>query len=510
MEKFSNYIQLDDTYKTGVTGVTREPCDPERIIKVTITLRLQRSVDEALEQGLRFTREEFDELFAIPDAHYKLVDEFAMHCGLKVDTVGKARRSVVLSGMIKDFERAFRVKLYDKQTSSGQAYRDREGYIQVPAELYSITEGVLGLDDVPASRPSHIVMPHAQQGYKSLKPYTPLQVAKAYGFPEDADGTGQCIALIELGGGYRDVDMEMYFGALGIPLPDIKWLGVDGAFNAPTVANTYDREVAMNIQVAGAIAPGSRLVAYFAPNTDSGFLNAITTALHDKVNRPDIISISWGAAECKWTARSLQMYNEVFKIAALLGVTVCCASGNFGVCDNVKDGQYHVDFPSASPYVLSCGGTSLLISGEVIVSEMAWLAGHNCGGGGGVSEYFARPYYQEHAGVPASKNPSGFAGRGVPDVAGNADPMTGYQVVAHGMQLVVCGTSSVAPLYAGLLARINQLQGISAGFINPHLYSNPQLCRNIGRANNHSGVVPVYKPGKGWDACTGLGVLYRL
>lgn len=510
MEKFATYINLDDTYKADRAGDTTGPCDPERSIKVTVTLRLQRSVDEALEQGQRFTREEFDELFAIPGAHYTLVADFATYHGLSVEETIYARRSVTLGGKIRDFEQAFRVKLYDQKSSSGQVFRDRAGYIAVPAELYSIIEGVLGLDDVPASQSSLGARPAAQQGYKTLEPYTPAQVAEAYGFPAGADGAGQCIALIELGGGYRDEDMAFYFASMGLPVPQISWVGVDGAFNAPTTANSYDKEVTMNIQVAGGVAPGSRIVAYFAPNTDSGFLNAITTAIHDKTNRPDVISISWGAPECKWTARSLHMYNEAFKIAALLGITVCCASGNFGVCDNVKDGRYHVDFPSSSPFVLSCGGTSLLITKKMIVSEKGWLLSHNSGGGGGVSEFFPKPGYQSDAAIPASKNTAAFAGRGVPDVAGNADPMTGYAIMVHGTKMTVCGTSSVAPLYAGLLARINQRQGVSAGFINPRLYSQPHLCRNITGTNNHAGVGPVYKPGKGWDACTGLGVFYRL
>ena len=161
-----------------------------------------------------------------------------------------------------------------------------------------------------------------------------------------------------------------------------------------------------------------------------------------------------------------------------------------------------MDFPAASPYVVGCGGTKLTISGGAIGSEQAWneLAANEGATGGGVSEVFALPSYQQSANVP--KAPNGFVGRGVPDVAGNADPETGYNVVVDGQQSVIGGTSAVAPLWAGLLALINESLGANVGYVNPLLYSAKAEAtfHDITSGNNGT-----YSAGKGWDACTGLG-----
>jgi kumamolisin len=161
-----------------------------------------------------------------------------------------------------------------------------------------------------------------------------------------------------------------------------------------------------------------------------------------------------------------------------------------------------VDFPAASPFVVGCGGTKLTICGAAIGSEQAWneLSANEGATGGGVSEFFALPNYQQSAKVP--KAPNGFVGRGVPDVAGNADPETGYNVFVDGQQAVIGGTSGVAPLWAGLLALINQSLGTNVGYVNPLLYSAKveTTFHDITAGSNGN-----YSAGPGWDACTGLG-----
>src|SRR5262249_49348076 len=154
-----------------------------------------------------------------------------------------------------------------------------------------------------------------------------------------------------------------------------------------------------------------------------------------------------------------------------MGVTILAASGDDGSSDGSSDGSATVDFPAASPYVVACGGTKLTLRGNTIGTEEAWneLATNEGATGGGVSENFLLPVYQQKAKVPAA--PNGFVGRGVPDVAGNADPATGYKVVVDGQQTVIGGTSAVAPLWAGLLALINQSLGKNVGFVNAVLYS---------------------------------------
>jgi kumamolisin len=266
-----------------------------------------------------------------------------------------------------------------------------------------------------------------------------------------------------------------------------------------------DGEVMLDIEVAGSIAPGAKIVAYFAENTDAGFLNAITTAAHDTTNNPSIISISWGGAESSWTDQAMTSMDEAFQSAAAMGVTVCVAAGDNGSTDGVTDGLNHVDFPSSSPNVLACGGTRLVGSGSTITSETVWNEQANNEGatGGGISDFFPLPSYQANAEVPPSANPGGHIGRGVPDVAGDADPTTGYNVIVDGQSSVIGGTSAVAPLWSGLIALINQSIGKPAGFVNPLLYQKGDSAgdfNDITSGNNGS-----YSAGPGWDACTGLG-----
>jgi kumamolisin len=213
-----------------------------------------------------------------------------------------------------------------------------------------------------------------------------------------------------------------------------------------------------------------------------------------------VISISWGSSESGYTSQALTAYDQAFQDAKALGITVTVAAGDGGSTDGETDGQQHVDFPAASPNVLACGGTFLDYEGGAIKSETVWNDGADGGAtGGGVSENFPVPSYQTSASVPVSVN-TGFAGRGVPDVSGDADPNSGYNVRIDGETTVIGGTSAVAPLWAALIAILNQQLGQKVGFANPTLYSNPQSFNDITQGNNGA-----YSAGPGWDACTGLG-----
>ena len=247
---------------------------------------------------------------------------------------------------------------------------------------------MFGLDDRPQARARfrrHLegIGPRAA-GDTS---YTPDAVAQLYAFP-GGKGSGQTVAIIELGGGFRAADLNTYFSRLDIdPAPSVTAVSVDGALNQPVGdPNSADGEVLLDIDVVGAIAPGAQIAVYFAPNTDQGFLDAITTAVHDNTRKPSVVSISWGAAESSWTAQSLTAYDQAFQDAGLLGVTVCCASGDDGSTDNVSDGAAHVDFPASSPNVLACGGTRLESSGGRISKEVVWNQGSGNGASRGRSE----------------------------------------------------------------------------------------------------------------------------
>jgi len=332
------------------------------------------------------------------------------------------------------------------------------------------------------------------------------EVAKLYDFPAEFTGTGQRIALVELGGGFRDSDLTAYFQMLNLPKPKVTWVSVSGATNAPSNdPGGADAQVTLDIEVAGAAAPGAEIVVYISRNTNQGFLDAILVATRDKAKRPSVLSISWGQSEPKWSKAMLEQMNQALKEAALLGITVVCAAGDNGVTDGVTDGKLHVDFPASSPWVIACGGSHLSVLGKTITSEVVWNDGTSATGGG-VSEVFPRPDWQAKAPVPARED--GHVGRGVPDVAAHASPEAGYRVYVHGQTMVLGGTAVVAPLWAGLIARINQGVGRNVGFINPDLYTRVGpggALRSITQGNNSINGVNGYSAGPGWNPCTGWG-----
>jgi kumamolisin len=426
------------------------------------------------------------------------LERFAAEHGLKVTLKDCARRLVKLAGSVAQFEAAFGTKL-EHVEHDGVRFRARSGTLSVPTGLADRIEAVLGLDTRPAATPK-IVFPRAPQAATSHKP---SEVAALYGFPPAArGGTSQCVALIELGGGFLDSDTAAAFAAMTLATPEVVAVPVSGGSNAPGKDPGADGEVALDIQVAGGAAPGSRIAVYFAPNTDQGFVDAITAAVHDQTNAPSVLSISWGAAESNWSQQAVTSMNSAFADAAKLSVTVTAASGDGLAADGVTDGQAHVDFPASSPYVLGCGGTRLTTRNGAITSETVWNS-EGGGSGGGVSALFPLPTYQQGAHVPVSVS-TGKAGRGVPDVAADADPGTGYSVIVGGKTQVVGGTSAAAPLWAGLFALLNRTGGKPVGQPHATLYRNTKVFRDITEGNNNSDGVG-YAAGAGWDACTGLG-----
>ena len=434
-----------------------------------------------------------------PDA-IKSVKAFAREFNLKVqpDPTAALRRTVKLTGTAADIQKAFGSVLEQKRID-GVEYRVREGGIHLPASLVGVVEAVLGLDNRPQAQP-HFRVRRTFSKAAAPGSYTPPQVAQAYNFPAKASGTGQTIGIIELGGGYRQADLKAYFKSLGLSAPGITAVSVDGGKNKPSTASSADGEVMLDIEVAASVAHGAKIAVYFAPNTDQGFLDAITTAVHDTTHKPSVISISWGGPESSWTQQAMTAMDAACQSAAALGVTITAASGDDGSTDGGKGNN--VDFPASSQHVLACGGTKLDANGATIVSEVVWneLANQEGATGGGVSNVFALPSWQANAHVPASSTATG--GRGVPDVAGDADPTTGYRIRVDGQTSVIGGTSAVAPLWAGLVAVANQQLGTKVGLLQPAIYASKAASafNDITQGNNGA-----FKARPGWDACTGLG-----
>lgn len=535
---------------TPVPGSTRQPipgAKPEgpvagdEIIDVTIRLReAQKSKAERIYRDhsrgtaaddAPLTREELAQRVGARPEDARLVETYAHDHGLTVLSVSLAQRTIQLRGSASAMQQAFGVAL-ERVSARGTSFRQRTGSVHVPMALANVVSGVFGLDDRPQAKPHFRPQVNGGAGtfaaHAGAAAFTPPQLAKIYQFPAKADGKGQCIALIELGGGYKVADLNAYATSLGLPAPNVVAVSVDGAHNRPTGnPNGPDGEVVLDIEVAAGVAPGAKIAVYFAPNTDRGFLDAVSAAVHDTNNRPSVISISWGGPESSWTKQSMDAMTQVFREAAAIGVPVFVAAGDDGATDGVETGELTVDFPASSPAAIACGGTRLEAANGKRTREVVWndLASDSGATGGGFSKIYQAPVWQK-----TSLKDFKQRMRGVPDVSANADPQTGYRIRVDGKSLVFGGTSAVAPLMAGLVALCAQKGGATprdfmarvygAGqtlAVAKHAPSPPASVKlaDFAAASSPStpivfdvteGTIDGFAAKKGWDACTGLGV----
>jgi kumamolisin len=533
-------IELPGSNRIAIKGAkVVGKVDPNQRIEITVQVRRRSEVE--LESKLKelatqqpserkyMTRTELATAAGADPTDIPKIDAFAHQNKLSVTEVSIPRRTVKLSGTIADMSAAFGVKL-QRYKAGSVSYRGRTGKLKIPASLGGIVERVLGLDDRPTVMPHFRKIAKGQTARGSKKKaahpkptsYTPPQVGAIYSFPTGLNGSGQTIGLIELndvnsqgdatGAGYSTSDLNTFFKNLGLATPAVTAVGVDGGANVPGKDDNADDEVTLDIEVAGSIAPGASIAVYFGTNTDDGFIQVLTAAVHDDVRKPSVISISWGQAEETATSQMLQGLEQALQEAAAVGVTVCVAAGDNGSADEAEaqwDHKPHVDFPASSTYALACGGTTLAATSAANAPvETVWNEGSSGGAtGGGVSNFFPKPSYQSNANVPAPTVSAG--GRGVPDVSGNADPYSGYQVFVDGSAQVIGGTSAVAPLWAGLLARVNQKLGKPVGFINALLYASggATAFHDITSGNNdiYKDLGGKFPAGPGWDPCTGQG-----
>jgi kumamolisin len=508
----------------------------DEMVVVTIRVRHKKALPKRVTEQL--TPREYEETYGASKEDMAKVVAFAKSHGLEVIEKDAAKRKIAVRGPVDKIAAAFGTQLKTYAAPEGE-YRGREGSILIPEELAGVVVGVFGLDNRPVAKPHFRVTrfePSAivGEGFAAaakvtahalgVRSFSPVDLAKRYFFPKHVTGKGQTVAIIELGGGFRPAELTKYFKKIGVaPAPKVSVASFPGAGKNtpgtdPLDPDNPDVEVMLDIQVAAGVAPGARFVVYFAPNgSGHSFTTAVSAAIHDKESRPSVISISWGGPESAGPEPNQfeADMNDLIQAAAQLGITVCIAAGDnasadFAADNNAWDHHAHVDFPAASPFALSCGGTRINPDGTS-PSEVVWHPGPNDGTGGGVSRVFDLPDYQKNAKVPKRKNPAGPVRRGVPDVAGNAAQESGYLILCDGQWFPdataevkpVGGTSAVAPLWAGLIALLNEALGKPLGFVNPMLYklAGSSAFSDIRAGNNGD-----YKAGAGWDACTGLGV----
>jgi kumamolisin len=501
----SQRVQIPGSERTLHPGHVRVgKVDPNGDVEVTVYLAHRVAPDWVDEEARRppqsrkrVSPEGWAQAHGAHPEHINAVCRFAEDHGLAVGRTDEGRRQVRVMGSVGAVADAFGAKFEGMYAPSedGPSYRARSGPLTVPEELGSFVTGVFGLDDRPVAHPQ---IRFAQAGAVA---YTPPEVARAYGFPSGVDGSGQTVGIIELGGGYEESDLTTYFESLELAVPTVTAVPVDGGSNDPGADTDADGEVMLDIEMVGAIAPAAQIVVYFSPNTDQGFIDAVSEAVHDTAHKVSVVSISWGGSEDSWTVQARNQMESILTDAGGLGVTVTVAAGDGGSSDGSSDGKSHVDFPASAPHALACGGTTLELSGTAISSETVWDTQSNGATGGGVSDVFALPSYQASAKVPDNAD-TGKPGRGVPDVAGDADPQTGYTIRVDGSDETIGGTSAVAPLWAGLIALLNQSLGSPLGFAQARLYA---LLGSTAFHDITSGSNGAYSAGPGWDACTGLG-----
>ncbi|HTS36172.1 MAG TPA: S53 family peptidase [Candidatus Solibacter sp.] len=510
--------------------------DPEKTIKLTIYVRPKKSdaevpmLPEIGHSPHELRRSVADEkilaAFEADPKSLQAVQKFAQANRLKVLESSKVKRSVLVEGKLSDAMRAFDVNLAIYEHPTKGRYRGRTGPVHIPASLEHIVEAVFGFDNRPMGRPlfKKAVPRSTARAARQANTYLPTDLVDLYDMPDGTDGTGQTVAILAFNGaigdtgevatgGYSPTQVADYFKkTLKITTPvSLTNVVVHGPGNQPgdgTQETDATGEVLLDICMAGGIAPKAKFFMYFTEFTEQGWVDCITSAV-TATNAPSVISCSYGnpedgpKGEILWTKAAIKKVNEALQRAALAGITVCVASGDQGSTEELPDSRQHCDFPASSPWVLGCGGTRVIASSGVISRETVWNDGPDSATGGGVSQIFPVPSYQTGAGVPASVNPGHRLGRGVPDVASLADPETGVLVLSpDGSVQPIGGTSAAAPLWSGLVARLNQGLGKPVGFLNPVLYKSLSsgVLRDVTEGDNGA-----FKAGTGWDACTGFG-----
>ena len=553
-------VQLANSIHSLPAGsVLQHRTSPGEWIEVTLGLKRQKALPSlaAMEklkprQRKYMTRDQLEKDYGpSPDAIKKITDYANAH-HMKVTRVEPGSARLRLGGTVQDVSSAFGVSLFDYKHDKLGSFHAHTGPVSVPQELSGLVTGVFGFNNHRHLRRNQGTMrPSVSSGMKSPlvpspeertrkkasigssavvhpKPaataspqpgtFTPPQVAALYNYPE-GNGGGECIALLEFGGGVEQDSITAYFDNLNIPAPNVLTIPVDNVSTDPTSDPDSTGEVMLDIEVAGSICPSATIAVYFSTFDEKGLIDAISAVIADKQNDPSVCSISWGWDENQpfqnsilWTPAAMEAIGESFLAAANLGITVCVSTGDDGSEAQIEDGRAHVNYPATDPSVLAVGGTTLHKSSGPqpgIASEVVWNDGPGSGTGGGISDYIAVPTWQNGF-VPVSINPGNFAGLGIPDVAANADPDTGYLTYAGGQFQVVGGTSAAAPMWAALIALCNQQLNARVGNFNALLYSTigPNgVLNDITQGDNDTdGLLNGEFPaGPGWDACTGWG-----
>ena len=524
--KYTPLAKSEHLHPAGHQKLEKAP-DTERITATLILRRRQGQGSEPMKDLAYFqttpasarrqvSHKDFAGTYGADVAELLAVASFAHTNGLKVVESDAARRSVKVSGTAAAMNSAFGVELNHYDSPLGH-YHGHEGPANLPADIAPFVEAIVGLDNRPVPARHYLADP------PNTTSITPQEVASLYNFPTGS-GSGQTIGIYEMvtgdgKPGYSAQDIAATMAAFGgnLTAPTPTDVTIDGEANT----NVTDGETLLDITISSAIAQEANLAVYFTVGTNQGIINALQRMIHPGTGdpQPTVLSISYGwSPDDTWNFINEIEYNQMsalFQDAAHLGITVMVSSGDSGAMIMSKT-KAEASYPATDPWVTACGGTTIgNIEGNNF-TEYVWNDSWGSGAseqqgatGGGISAVFPVPAYQNGFNLPNSLT-NNKPGRGIPDIAGNASPLSGYPQSQSGQTGAGGGTSAVAPLYAGLIAVINANLGMSVGFINPILYSlKGSAFRPIagppGPANNSFGNVTGYPATAGWNACTGLG-----
>lgn len=496
------------------------PTDPNPNHKITFTLFLNPVKTKIpqpkdlvnLNQRKQFitTRKEFKKVHGTTKGDIVSLKKFTNKYNLQISKTKLTERWISIKGKIEDVEKALKIDIlqYDFEEF---IYYFHHGVMEIPKEIEHLVEAITGINKAPIKE--RRIFPMQLNLNKSMLKGTAVHAKdfeKLYNFPEELDGSGQCIGIISLGGGYDEKILKKYFKGHGIPMPDISWVSVDGGKNEPGANTEYDYEVYMDLEIVGSLAPGAKIVVYFAKNDKANILKAFKQAIHDNKNKPQVISMSWGTLEENFSRHEAIALNNVFKEAAHLNITLICSSGDLGSSGKVDQTGLNVQLPASSPYILAVGGTQTDVVDNKILHEDVWkqeqeMSGQkvNFSSGGGFSDFYPMPQFQKSV-LPITFKKK--KKRGIPDVAANASTTPGIILNVSNTIQVSMGTSASTPLWAALITRINQklneLNLPHVGFINPFIYHDEfrPLFNQVLHGENGN-----YNATGGWDPCTGLG-----
>ena len=512
--------------------INKSPASLDQIIKVTAIIK-RKSSDMTMEEHASailngtntniLSHKEFTDNYGSDQEHMNAVSNWASSFQIETITHDSSGAAVVLEGTIEKFNKLFNIQLLNIDLGEGP-YLSYEGSLYIDESLDGIILIVLGLHEPPLSfnhnithyeADSEVIIESSAGTSAGLGPLTPMQVARAYNFP-DSDGTNACIGLIEYDGGYTTQNLTSSFSRIGLSNPKVVEVHVDGKTNNPS--NPSAAEVMLDIYVAGAAAPNAKIVVYYGNGSSfSGLYNLYNAVINDTVNNPSVLSVSWTAYENNFNNAYGIQVDSLLAAAVIKGITIFAATGDTGSWYPVSTRtSSKIGWPAANPNVIACGGTRLILNTDgTINSEIVWngrVSGGSAGGStGGVSAIYPVPTWQ--TGLSTSQYPSNtvtpISGRSVPDVAGNGDPTSGYQFYygAYNQLTQSGGTSAVCPLYAALYARIKSIVGKNQGFITDKLYAKSnQIFRDIVGGNGDYNNTGGWNATTGWDAVTGLGV----